>query len=163
MLACIVLFGGIPQAVAYSAQPLCWSSWETHSPLTLTGEQYGKMEPKYSEGGHCQSVLHLQGCFLTSPFIWNNSVETAAPFNAVSHPRCCEPRNYSLERFRPLAGIEPETILPMTTYIYKGTVIPLWTRYWVPIRERAKLPQQLGNYLMQYHYICVVKALIAVY
>jgi len=28
-----------------------------------------------------------------SPFILNNSVETAAPFNVVSHPRCSEPRN----------------------------------------------------------------------
>ena len=25
-------------------------------PLPLTGEQYGKMEPKYPEGGHCQSI-----------------------------------------------------------------------------------------------------------
>ena len=30
---------------------------------------------------------------LTSPFILSNSVETAAPFNVVSHPRCSEPRN----------------------------------------------------------------------
>jgi len=27
----------------------------------LTGEQYGKMEPKYPEDGHCQSVLRTQG------------------------------------------------------------------------------------------------------
>jgi len=27
----------------------------------LTGEQYGKMEPKYPEGSHCQSVLRPQG------------------------------------------------------------------------------------------------------
>ena len=26
-------------------------------PPPLTREQYGKMEPKYTEGGHCQSVL----------------------------------------------------------------------------------------------------------
>ena len=32
-----------------------------HTPLA--GEQYGKMEPKYPEGGHCQSVLHHQGVF----------------------------------------------------------------------------------------------------
>ena len=31
------------------------------------------MEPKYPEGGHCQSVLRPRG-FLTSPFILNNSV-----------------------------------------------------------------------------------------
>jgi len=30
---------------------------------------------------------------LTSPFILTNSVETAAPFNGVSHPGCCEQRN----------------------------------------------------------------------
>ena len=30
---------------------------------------------------------------LTSPFILNNSVETAAPFNVVTYPRCCEPIN----------------------------------------------------------------------
>jgi len=65
---------------------------EKPPPPPLTGEQYGKMEPKYPEGGHCQSVLRPQ-IFLTSPFILNNSVETAAPFNVVSHPRCCEPRN----------------------------------------------------------------------
>ena len=32
------------------------------SPTTHRGA-YGKMEPKYSEGGHCQSVLHPQGVF----------------------------------------------------------------------------------------------------
>ena len=32
-------------------------------PPPLTGEQYGKMEPKYPEGGHCQSVLRPQGVF----------------------------------------------------------------------------------------------------
>jgi len=61
-------------------------------PPPLTGEQYGKIEPKYPEGGHCQIVLRLQGV-LTSPFILNNSVETAAPFNVVIHLRCSEPRN----------------------------------------------------------------------
>ena len=30
---------------------------EKPPPPPLTGEQYGKMEPKYPEGGHCQSVL----------------------------------------------------------------------------------------------------------
>ena len=47
---------------------------------------------------------------LTSPFILINSLETAAPFNVVIHPRCCEPRNWNLEKFRPLDGIEPVTI-----------------------------------------------------
>ena len=38
-------------------------------------------------------VFYVLRGFLTSPFILNNSVETAAPFNEVSHPRCSEPRN----------------------------------------------------------------------
>ena len=36
---------------------------EKPPPPPLTGEQYGKMEPKYHEGGHCQSVLRPQGVF----------------------------------------------------------------------------------------------------
>ena len=59
------------------------------SPPPLTGEQYGKTEPKYPQGGRCQSALRPRGVF-TSPFIFNNSVETAAPFNVVSHPRWAE-------------------------------------------------------------------------
>ena len=35
----------------------------THTHTPLTGEQYRKMEPKYPEGGHCQSVLHPQVFF----------------------------------------------------------------------------------------------------
>jgi len=50
--------------------------------------------------------------FLTSPFSLNDSVEKAAPFNVVIHPRCCEPRNESLEKFQPLAGFEPVTARP---------------------------------------------------
>jgi len=34
---------------------------EEPPPPPLTGEQFGKMEPKYPEGGHCQSVLRPQG------------------------------------------------------------------------------------------------------
>jgi len=38
--------------------------WLRNLPLPLlTGEQYGKMEPKYPEGGHCQSVLCPQEVF----------------------------------------------------------------------------------------------------
>ena len=65
---------------------------EKPPPPPLTGEQYGKMQPKYPEGGHC-GVFYVLGGVLTSPFILNNSEETAAPFNVVSHPRCSEPRN----------------------------------------------------------------------
>jgi len=66
------------------------------------------MEPKYPEGDQCQTVLVPQGVIKFPP-LSINSVETAAPFNVVSRPRGCEPRNYSLERFRPLDGIEPAT------------------------------------------------------
>ena len=38
-------------------------------------------------------VFYVLWGFLSSPFILNNSVETAAPFNVVIHPRCSEPRN----------------------------------------------------------------------
>ena len=38
-------------------------------------------------------VFYVLRGFLTSPFILNNSVDMAAPFNVVSHPRCSEPRN----------------------------------------------------------------------
>jgi len=46
LLSNVLLFGENSQTVAYAAQPLCWSGWETPPP-PLTGEQYGKMEPKY--------------------------------------------------------------------------------------------------------------------
>ena len=36
---------------------------EKPPPPPLTGEQYGKMEPKYHEGGHCQSILRPQRVF----------------------------------------------------------------------------------------------------
>ena len=38
-------------------------------------------------------VFYVLRGVLTSSFIINNSVEMAAPFNVVSHPRCSEPRN----------------------------------------------------------------------
>jgi len=66
---------------------------EKSPPPPLTGEQYGKMELKYPEGGHWQSVLRPPGGFLNVPLYLNNSVEMAAPFNVVSYPRCSEPRN----------------------------------------------------------------------
>jgi len=52
------------------------------------GEQYGKMELKYPDGGHCQSVLRPQGIFdVPLYFLIIHAVETATPFNVVSHPR----------------------------------------------------------------------------
>ena len=57
---------------------------EKTPPPPLTGEQYGKMEPKYSEGVTARVFYVLKGS-LTSPFIVNNSVETIAPFNVVNY------------------------------------------------------------------------------
>jgi len=37
MIIMALLFGENPQAVAYLAQPLCWSGWETSSPTTHRG------------------------------------------------------------------------------------------------------------------------------
>ena len=97
VLTLALFFGESPQAVAYSPHP------------PLTEEQYGKLESKYHEAGHCQSAKRLRGVF-NAPLIFNNSVETAAPFNVVSQPRCCEPKKNSLEKFRPLAGIKPANL-----------------------------------------------------
>jgi len=36
---------------------------EKAPPPPLTGKQYGKMEPKYTEDAHCQSVLRPQEIF----------------------------------------------------------------------------------------------------
>jgi len=58
---------------------------EKSPPPPLTGEQYGKMESKYPEGVTARVFYVLRG-FLTSPFILNNLVEMAAPFNVVTHP-----------------------------------------------------------------------------
>jgi len=76
---------------------------------SLTGEQHGMTEPKYPEGGHCQSLL-LPQRLINVPLFCLNSVETATAFNVVSHPHCSEPRNLYLERFRSLSGIELVTL-----------------------------------------------------
>jgi len=54
-------------------------------PPPLIGEQYGNVEQKYPEGGYWQNLLHPQGS-LRSPLFLINSLETAGPFNMVSHP-----------------------------------------------------------------------------
>ncbi|KAK2155405.1 hypothetical protein LSH36_241g04000 [Paralvinella palmiformis] len=80
------------------------------------------MEPKYPEGGHCQSPLHARES-LTSPLFLIKSLDTAAPFNVVSYPRCCELRNLSLEMFRRLSGVGPVTL--GTKYQIPRAIIPL--------------------------------------
>jgi len=92
LMSCLLAFRGVSPGchLINTASMLVWL--RLPPPPPLTGEHYGKMELKYPEGGHCPSVLHPQGVF-NFPHYFNNSVETAAPFNVVSHPRCCEPRN----------------------------------------------------------------------
>ena len=74
------------------------------------GEQYGKMEPKYTEGGHCQSVLRPQGVFNIPPLFliiqWRRQrhLTWSATHDVVS-------REINIwKKFRPLSGIEPVTI-----------------------------------------------------
>ena len=69
--------------------PFLLSGRSKFFPPTLAGKQYGKMEPKYSEGGHCQSVLRPQRIFNAPPRHFKiNSVEMVTPFNVANHPRC---------------------------------------------------------------------------
>ena len=88
----------------------------------LTTSWVEKRLPHHSQGSRTERwsrntmkvvtarVFYVLRVFLNVPFIFNIPVETAAPFNVVSHPRCCEPRNEPLEKFRPLAGFEPVTV-----------------------------------------------------
>ena len=76
-LLCFV-FRENPQAVLIQ-HSLYVSVVEKSHPPPLTGEQYGKMEPKYLRVVTAR-VFYVLREFLTSPFIFNNSVETAAPF-----------------------------------------------------------------------------------
>jgi len=69
----------------FKCGPFILLSGCSSAPLLLIEEQYGKMEPKYPEVGHCQIILHPLGS-LTSPF-FINSVEMAVPYNIVSHPQ----------------------------------------------------------------------------
>ena len=60
------------------------------TPPPLTGEQYGKMEPKYPEGGHCQSVLrphgvsHIPPLFLIIQWTWQRHLTWSATHDVVS-------------------------------------------------------------------------------
>ena len=72
---------------------------------SLYVEVVEKAPPHHSQGSSTErwsrntltvvtaKVFYVLGGSLTSPFIFNNSGETAASFNVVNHPRCCEPRN----------------------------------------------------------------------
>ena len=61
MYLCFVVRGESPGCRLFGTASM-WE-WLRNLPPTLTGEQYGKMEPKYPEGGHCQSVLRPHGVF----------------------------------------------------------------------------------------------------
>ena len=84
--ACLLCFSGRVPKLSLIQHTSMLERLRTPPPL-LTGEQYGKMETKYPEGGHSQSVLRPQWVSLSSPFIFNNLVEAAAPFKVVSHSR----------------------------------------------------------------------------
>jgi len=75
-----------PQTVAYLAQPLCWSGWENLLPYHSQGSSTERWSQNTLRVVTTRVFYVLRG-FLTSPVILNNSVETAAPFNVVSHPR----------------------------------------------------------------------------
>ena len=63
----LLVFRGVsPGCRLFSTDSMLELLLITPSP-SLTGEEYGKMEPKYPEGGHCQSVLHPQGVFNAPP------------------------------------------------------------------------------------------------
>ena len=47
-------------------------------------EQYGKMEPKYPEAGHCQSVLRPRGRSLTSLYILKYIFVVISNINTIS-------------------------------------------------------------------------------
>ena len=51
----VVVRGESPGCRLFSTASLL--EWLRNLLPPLTGEQYGKMEPKYPEDGHCQSVL----------------------------------------------------------------------------------------------------------
>ena len=55
-----LFFGRIPR-LSLIQHSLYVGVIEKFPPPPLIGEQYGKMEPKYHEGGHCQIVLRPQG------------------------------------------------------------------------------------------------------
>ena len=82
----VLLFGENPQAVAYSAQI------KSPPPTTHSGAVRNDGAEIHGGGSLPECFTSSEGS-LTSPFIINNPVETAAPFNVVSHLRCSEPRN----------------------------------------------------------------------
>ena len=88
----VLLFGENLQAVGYSAQPLMFEWLRNPLPHHSRGsntERWSRNTPRVVTA----RVFYVLSGSLTLAFILNNSVETAAPFNVVRHPRCCKPRN----------------------------------------------------------------------
>ena len=56
----MIYFSGRIPRLSLNQHSLYVGVVEESPPPPLTGEQYGKVEPKYPEGGHCQSVLRPQ-------------------------------------------------------------------------------------------------------
>ena len=109
LLTCVGLFFGENPRLSLIQHSLYVGDVEKSPPPPLTGEQMERCSRNILMMVTARVFYVLRGS-LTSPFILNYSVEMAPPFNMVSHPRCCEPRNESLEKFPPLAAIEPVTV-----------------------------------------------------
>jgi len=62
-LVFVLLFGGRIPRLSLIRHSLYVGVVEKTPPPPLTGEQYGKVEPKYPKGGHYQSVLRPHGFF----------------------------------------------------------------------------------------------------
>jgi len=56
-VACLLVVRGTIPRLSLNQHSFYVGVVENPPSPPLTGEQYGKMEPKYPEGGHCQSVL----------------------------------------------------------------------------------------------------------
>ena len=62
-LVCLFCCSGRIPRLSFNQHSLYVGVVKKTPPPPLAGEQYGKMEPKYPEGGHCKSVLRPQGVF----------------------------------------------------------------------------------------------------
>jgi len=81
LLACIL---GRISRLSLNQHSLYVGVVESSPAPPLTGEQYGKMEPKYPEGDHCQSVLHPMGIFNIPLYFNQFSGDGSAIY-------CCQP------------------------------------------------------------------------
>ena len=89
VLFCLFVFRGQPPGCHLfgTASMLEWlRKLLSHHSQGSSMERWSRNTPRVVTA----KVFYTFGGSLTSPFIFNNSVKRAAPFNVVSHPRCCE-------------------------------------------------------------------------